>query len=102
MQVEFFTSKIKEIVAALDQETKNHVDELILLLEEKGSNLRMPFSKFIGHGIFELRAVGTTHVRLLYCFQDNKAIVLHIVIKKQNRLNNKDILLARKRKEILA
>jgi len=102
MKVEFFTSRMKEFVATFDQETRNHVDELVLLLEEKGSSLRMPFSKFVGYGIFELRAVGTTHARLLYCFYDNKAVILHIVIKKQNKLNNKDILLARKRKEILA
>lgn len=102
MKVEFFTNKITELIATLDQKTKNHIDELTLLLEKRGSTLRMPYSKFIGYGIFELRALGTTHIRLLYCFYDNKAVVLHIVIKKQNRLNNKDILIARKRKDLLA
>ena len=102
MQVEFFTNRMREFVVTFDQETRNHIDELVLLLEEKGASLRMPFSKFIGYGIFELRAIGTTHVRLLYCFHDNKAIILNIVIKKQNKLNNKDILLARTRKGLLA
>ncbi len=102
MQVEFFTSKIIEIVSDFDQETKNHIDELVVLLEENGSMLRMPYSKSIGSGIFELRALGTTHVRLLYCFHKNKAVILHVVAKKQNKLNNKDILLAKKRKMLLA
>lgn len=102
MQVEFFTTKIREFADTFDWRTRENVSELVLLLEEYGSELRMPYSKSLGGGVFELRAISTTHVRLLYCFYHGKAMILHIVNKKQNKLNNRDIALARARKDMLA
>lgn len=102
MQVEFFTDKIQKDISNLDSKLQEHVNELVLLLKNYGPELRMPYSKSIGKGIFELRVVSTTHIRLLYCFYKNQAVILHLIIKKQNRLKNKDILIARKRKELLA
>ena len=102
MQVEFFTDKIKKDISSLDSKLQEHIDELILLLETYGQELRMPYSKPIGKGIFELRVVSNTHIRLLYCFYKNKAVILLIIVKKQNKLKSKDILIARKRKELLA
>jgi phage-related protein len=102
MQVEFFTDKIKREIEKLDIRIQVHIDELIILLEDYGQELRMPYSKPLGKGIFELRVVGITHIRLLYCFYKNKAVILNIIVKKQNKLSNKDILIAIKRKELLA
>ena len=101
MQVEFFTNKIHKDVSNFDIETQNHVAHLIDLLEVYGSEIRMPYSKPIGDGVFELRAVGKTHVRLLYCFCHGSAIILHILTKKQNKLSNKEILIAKNRKKQL-
>ena len=102
MQVEFFTDKIKKEIDKFDTRIQVHIDELIILLEDYGQELRMPYSKPLGKGIFELRVVGVTHIRLLYCFYKNKVVILNIIVKKQNKLSSKDILLAIKRKELLA
>lgn len=102
MQVEFFTDKIKREIDKFDIKIQVHIDELIILLEDYGQELRMPYSKPLGRGIFELRVVGVIHIRLLYCFYKNKAVILNIIVKKQNKLSSKDILLAIKRKKLLA
>lgn len=102
MQVEFFTDKIQKEIDKLDIKIQVHIDELIILLQDYGQELRMPYSKPLGRGIFELRVIGITHIRLLYCFYKNKAVILNIIVKKQNKLSGKDILLAIKRKELLA
>lgn len=102
MQVEFFTDKIKKEIDKLDIKIQVHIDELIILLQDYGQELRMPYSKPLGRGIFELRVIGITHIRLLYCFYKNKAVILNIIVKKQNKLSGKDLLLAIKRKELLA
>ena len=102
MQVEFFRDKILKYTKTLDRETCDHIIHLLDILKDYGANIRMPYSKPIGGGIFELRATGKTNVRFLYCFHKDSAIILHLFIKKQNKLNIKDILIARKRKEILA
>jgi phage-related protein len=102
MQVEFFTSSIYENIKVLDLETRDHATHLIDILRDYGAGIRMPYSKPIGDGIFELRALGKTNLRFLYCFHKDSAIILHFVLKKQNKLNPKDILLAKRRKYSLA
>ena len=102
MQVEFFTDRIKKEIDKFDVRVQVHIDELIILLEDYGQELRMPYSKPLGKGVFELRVLGITHIRLLYCFYKDKAVILNVIVKKQNKLSNKDILLAIKRKELLA
>lgn len=72
---------------------------MIRLLEERGQDLRMPLSRPMGDGIFELRVVGAVHVRLLYFFHEGEAMVIHAFIKKTEQISRKDIeyaLLARK------
>jgi|SRR3989344_7307042 len=102
MQVEFFTSSILKNIKVLDLETRDHAVHLIDILKDYGAGIRMPYSKPIGGGIFELRALGKTNVRFLYCFHKDSAVILHFLIKKQNKLNFQDISLAQKRKHALA
>lgn len=101
MKVEFFTDKILEYIKTLDCETRDHITHLLDILKDYGANIRMPYSKPIGDGIFELRAIGKTNVRFLYCFHKDSAMILHLFIKKQNKLNRQDIFLAKKRKHTL-
>ena len=101
MKVEFFTDTIHKDVSNFDLETQDHVAHLMDLLEVYGAAIRMPYSKSLGDGVFELRALGKTHVRLLYCFYRGSAIILHIFAKKQNKASNNDILIAKNRKKQL-
>lgn len=75
------------------------------LLEEKGTELRLPYSEHLDDGIFELRTKqGTNIVRNLYFFfVGNKIIITHGFRKKTQKTPPEEIIRAKKyRKEYLA
>ncbi|MHB8860375.1 MAG: type II toxin-antitoxin system RelE/ParE family toxin [Minisyncoccota bacterium] len=94
-----YLPRAADFVANLDDPLAGRVRRTIKLLETSGNELRMPFSKPVENGLFELRVVGATHVRLLYFFHKGEAVVVHAFVKKTSRLSRGDIayaLLARK------
>ena len=66
---------------------------------EFGPSLRMPHSRSLGGGLFELRPHGTEGIgRVLYCYLDGKRIViLHAFVKKTQETPEKELRLARRR-----
>ena len=75
------------------------------LLEEKGTELRLPYSEHLDDGIFELRTKqGTNIVRNLYFFfVGNKIIITHGFRKKTQKTPPEEIVRAKNyRKEYLA
>lgn len=76
-----------------------HYARLIELLMEFGPSLRMPHSRSLGGGLFELRPHGHEGIgRALYCYMDGKRIViLHAFVKKTQEAPEKELRLARKR-----
>jgi phage-related protein len=72
---------------------------LVELLAEYGPNLRLPHSRAMGDGLFELRPRGRSGIgRALYCFRAGKRIVvLHAFVKKTQQTPDKHLRLARKR-----
>lgn len=65
----------------------------IRLLEEKGNQLREPYSKALKDGIFELRAkVGSDISRVLYFFYyEGRIILTHGFIKKTQKTPQSEI-----------
>ena len=75
------------------------------LMIEFGPNLGMPHSKALGEGLIELRVKSKEGIaRVFYCTQvGNKIIMLHLFIKKSNKIPGKEIKTARNRmKEVLS
>ena len=75
------------------------------LLEEKGTELRLPYSEHLDDGIFELRTKqGTNIIRNLYFFfVGNKIIVTHGFRKKTQKTPQGEIERAKEyRKDYLA
>lgn len=72
---------------------------LIDLLEEGGLDLRMPHSRAMKDGLFELRCKGPEGIgRAFYCTQvGRELVILHSIIKKTQATPAKDLELARKR-----
>ena len=72
---------------------------LVELLVEYGPSLRLPHSRALGEGLFELRPRGKSGIgRAIYCFLLGKRIVvLHAFIKKTQQLPDRELKLARKR-----
>jgi len=86
-----YLPKAADFVADLDNPLDGRVRRMIRLLETSGNELRMPFSKPIENGIFELRVVGAVHIRLLYFFYKGEAVIVHAFAKKTQQLNHRDI-----------
>lgn len=91
-RVEFYEtidgkSPAMQFLNSLDVKMRAKVDGLIAFLEEYGPSLRLPYSKSLGDGIFELRAEqGGNITRVLYFFAIGERIVLtHGFVKKTRR-----------------
>ena len=87
----------KEFLESLDKKMRAKMYREIDLLVENGSELRMPHSRSLGEGIFELRAVlGSDISRTLYFFMSgDKAILTNGFIKKTRKTPGKEIQLAK-------
>lgn len=68
------------------------ITKKVLLLELCGNELKMPHSKSLKQGLFELREP-SFGLRLYYCFRDNKLIILLQGGTKKSQV--KDIQVAR-------
>ena len=64
-----------------------------------GPDLRLPHSRALGDGLFEMRAKGSSGIgRAFYCFVHGKHItVLHAFIKKTQQTPDSELKLARQR-----
>ena len=77
----------KDFMLSQNPKMKAKLFCLVSILEQYGNQLREPYSKPLGDGIFELRAkVGTDISRVLYFFYYEGRIVLtHGFVKKTKR-----------------
>ena len=59
---------VEEFLDSLDVKMNAKMVRLLELLEEKGNELREPYSKHLEDGIFELRASQSNNISRLYIF----------------------------------
>lgn len=86
----------------LEKQTTAKVLRMLDLLERFGADLKMPHSKLVEKGLFELRVTGGQEVRFLYTFQKNHSIIiLHAFIKKSQQIPKHELELARARKRLV-
>lgn len=86
------------------KEPKAHAKclERIVRLSQLGSELRMPLSRSLGDGIFELRAkIGTVNYRMLYFFHGKSAAVISHGLTKEDKLPPNHLKRAKDRKELI-
>ena len=84
---------VEEYLNSLSPKLRAKTLRSIMLLEEFGCELRMPYSRLIGEGIFELRSiVGSNVTRVLYFFiENNTAILTHGFNKKTQKAPTKEV-----------
>ena len=59
----------EQFMRSLDKKMSARLYAIVEVLEEKGNQLREPYSKYLGDGIFEIRGkVGNDISRVLYFF----------------------------------
>ena len=105
-EVEFYTTKdgkepVAEFLDSLDCKMNAKLLGLMELLEEKGTELREPYSASLGDGIFELRCkLGSNITRALYFFYVGKRIVItNGFVKKTQKTPPGEIKLAKDRRK---
>ena len=92
---------VAEFLDSLDPKMNAKLIGLMELLEEKGTELREPYSAPLGDGIFELRCkLGSNITRALYFFFVGKHIVVtNGFVKKTQRTPPAEIKLAKDRRK---
>ena len=77
----------KEFILSVDKKMRAKILKIIAMLQNNGTELRMPYSEYLEDGIFEIRAkVGTDISRVLYFFVvGHKIILTNGFIKKTQK-----------------
>lgn len=84
---------VKDYLDSLSPKLRAKTLRTIMLLEEFGTELRLPYSASIGNGLFELRAIsGNDITRVLYFFvKDNTVLLTNGFTKKTRKTPHKEI-----------
>lgn len=77
---------VQDFLDSVDTKMRAKLLRSVLLLEQNGNDLREPYSKSLGGGIFELRAIqGNDITRVLYFFLKGNTIVLTNDFQKKSQ-----------------
>lgn len=97
--VEYFHPRLREEVEGWPSGILADYARIVELLMEFGPGLRMPHSRTLGGGLFELRPRGREGIgRALYCYITGKRVViLHAFVKKTQATPARELKIARKR-----
>lgn len=91
MEVRFFDEKLEYFIETLEKPTISKVMRMVDFLGEFGHRLKMPHSKHLGGGLFELRVRGTQEVRVIYAFHRGTAVLIHGFLKKSQSIPRRDL-----------
>jgi len=97
--IQYFNARVKEEIERWPVGIYADFLRLVQLMERHGADLRMPHSRAMGQGIFELRCKGQEGIgRAFYCTMVSRQIVvLHSFIKKTQETPDRELAVARKR-----
>ena len=99
--IAYYSEDVRLEIEALPVGIRASYARLTELLEEFGLELRMPHSRAMGGGLFELRPRGREGIaRVFYCTNvGRKIIILHSFIKKTNETPKRELDVARRRRK---
>jgi phage-related protein len=100
-QIEYFSEDVRLEITTLPVGIRAGYVRLTELLEEFGLELRMPHSRAMGNGLFELRPHGKEGIaRVFYCtLVGRRIVILHSFVKKTHETPKRELELARKRQQ---
>ena len=98
-EIDYFHERVLADIESWPVDVLADYARLVELLVEYGPSLRLPHSRALGEGLFELRPRGKSGIgRAISCFLLGKRIgVLHAFIKKSQQLPDRELKLALKR-----
>ena len=99
--IDYYSEEVRLEIDSLPVGIRASYARLTNLLEEFGLDLRMPHSRAMGGGLFELRPKGREGIaRVFYCTKiGKKIVVLHSFIKKTDETPKRELDLARRRQK---
>jgi phage-related protein len=97
--IEYFHSRVKTEIEAWPDDILADYARIVELLMEFGPKLRMPHSRAMGGGLFELRPCGREGIgRAFYCYVvGGRIIILHAFVKKTQETPEQELRIARRR-----
>ncbi|MBF0327537.1 MAG: type II toxin-antitoxin system RelE/ParE family toxin [Nitrospirae bacterium] len=97
--IEYFHSRVKSDIESWPDGILADFARILELLMDFGPSIRMPHSRALGDGLFEMRPKGREGIgRVFYCFiMGQRIVVLHSFIKKTQYTPEQEIKIARKR-----
>jgi phage-related protein len=97
--VEYFHPRVKVEIESWPDGILADFARIMELLMEFGPNLRMPHSRAMGGGLFELRPRGRQGIgRVFYCFMiGQRVMILHAFVKKTEETPDQELKISRKR-----
>jgi phage-related protein len=97
--IEYFHPRVLAEIESWPVDVLADYARLVELLIEHGPNLRLPHSRAIGDGLFELRPRGRAGIgRAFYCFLlGRRVVIVHAFVKKTQQTPEKELRLARRR-----
>lgn len=98
-EVEYFHPRVFAEIESWPVDVLADYARLVELLMTLGPNLRLPHSRAMGEGLFELRPRGRSGIgRAFYCFLVHKRVVVVLAfIRKTQQTPDKESNVARKR-----
>jgi phage-related protein len=98
-EVVYFHERVLAEVESWPVDVLADYARLVELLVVYGPSLRLPHSRALGEGLFELRPRGRSGIgRAFYCFRvARRVVVLHAFVKKSQQTPERELKLARKR-----
>jgi phage-related protein len=97
--IEYFHARVKAEIESWPDGILADYARMVELLMGFGPNLRMPHSRAMGGGLFELRPRGREGIgRVFYCFVvSQRVVILHAFVKKTQDTQEQDLRIARQR-----
>ena len=97
--IQYFNARVQQDIEDWPAGIYADFLRLVHLMELHGADLRMPHSRAMGQGLFELRCKGQEGIgRAFYCTMVGcEIIVLHSFIKKTQETPDRELAVARKR-----
>lgn len=98
-EVEYFHPRVLAEIESWPAGIFADYARLLELLMEFGPSLRMPHSRAMGGGIFEVRPRGREGIgRAFYCYVvEQRIVILHAFLKKTQATPDRELSIARKR-----
>jgi phage-related protein len=98
-EIEYFHQRVLDEIEAWPVDVLADYARLLELLATFGPGLRLPHSRALGGGLFELRPSGRSGIgRAFYCFLvGRRVVIVHAFIKKTRETPDRELKIARRR-----